>query len=220
MARRRRGQGGDPDGIKDFRFEEARRKNNPPAGMAPTYEVQERRTTTYEYDPHLDPQLVWAGKAEQTSFELDVVSLHIHERISARAILEAAKKPDPQPWLFGETELKPYEEIEFYQHEVGWTNRLMLGDSLLVMNSLLIKEGMAGKVQMIYVDPPYGISFASNFQSRIDRREVKDQDTDLTHEPEQIKAYRDTWKLGIHSYLRLLLKVRVACVPSMELNGS
>ncbi|MBM4287819.1 MAG: site-specific DNA-methyltransferase [Deltaproteobacteria bacterium] len=204
MARRGRRQGGDPNGIKDFRFEEARRKNNPPAGMAPTYEVQERRTTTYAYDPHLDPHLVWAGKAEHTSFEIDVVSLHIHERLSTRAILEAARKPEPQLSLFGETELKPHEQIEFYQHEVGWANRLMLGDSLLVMNSLLVKEGLAGKVQMIYVDPPYGIKYASNFQARIDRRDVKDQDSDLTHEPEQIKAYRDTWKLGIHSYLSYL----------------
>ncbi|NLG85200.1 MAG: site-specific DNA-methyltransferase, partial [Firmicutes bacterium] len=95
-------------------------------------------------------------------------------------------------------------QIEFYQHDVGWTNRLILGDSLLVMNSLLVKEGMAGKVQMIYIDPPYGIKYASNFQPRTDRRDVKDTDEDLTHEPEQIKAYRDTWKLGIHSYLTYL----------------
>jgi len=190
--------------VKDFRHEEARRKNNPPAGIAPTYEVRERRTTRYAYDPHLDPQLVWAGKAEHTSFEVDVVSLHIHERISSRAILEAIKKPEPQFSLFGETPLPADQQIEFYQHEVGWANRLILGDSLLVMNSLLVKEGMAGKVQMIYMDPPYGIKYASNFQPRIDRRDVKDRDEDLTHEPEQIKAYRDTWKLGIHSYLTYL----------------
>jgi adenine-specific DNA-methyltransferase len=190
--------------VKDFRHAEARRKNNPPAGIAPTYEVRERKTVSYTYDPHLDPQLQWAGKAEHTSFEVDVVSLHIHERISTRAILEAVKKPEPQLSLFGETPLPADQQIEFYQHEVGWANRLMLGDSLLVMNSLLVKEGMAGKVQMIYIDPPYGIKYASNFQPRIDRRDVKDKDEDLTHEPEQIKAYRDTWKLGIHSYLTYL----------------
>jgi hypothetical protein len=106
--------------------------------------------------------------------------------------------------LFGETPLPADQQIEFYQHEVGWANRLILGDSLLVMNSLLVKEGMAGKVQMIYIDPPYGIKYASNFQPRIDRRDVKDKDEDLTHEPEQIKAYRDTWTLGIHSYLTYL----------------
>jgi len=105
--------------VKDFRHEEARRKNNPPAGIAPTYEVRERRTTPYAYDPHLDPQLVWAGKAEHTSFEVDVVSLHIHERISTRAILEAVKKPEPQLSLFGETPLPADQQIEFYQHEVG-----------------------------------------------------------------------------------------------------
>jgi len=189
--------------VKDFRHD-AQRKNNPPAGIAPTYETRERQVTRYAYDPHLDPQLVWAGKAEHTSFEVDVVSLHIHERISTRAILEAVKKPEPQLGLFGETPLPADKQIEFYRHDVNWANRLILGDCLLVMNSLLVKEGMAGKVQMIYIDPPYGIKYASNFQPRIDQRDVKDQDEDLTHEPEQIKAYRDTWKLGTHSYLTYL----------------
>ena len=204
MPRKKKTHQTDPNGVRDFRHAEARRKNNPPAGVAPTYEVRERQTTRYAYDPHLDPQLVWAGKAEHTSFEVDVVSLHVHERISTRAILEAVKKPEPQLALFGETPLPADQQIEFYRHEVGWANRLILGDSLLVMNSLLVKEGMAGKVQMIYIDPPYGIKYASNFQPRLDRRDVKDRDEDLTHEPEQIKAYRDTWKLGIHSYLTYL----------------
>jgi adenine-specific DNA-methyltransferase len=175
------------------------RTTRPPASR------RERQTRQYAYDPHLDPQLVWAGKAEHTSFEVEVVSLHIHERISTRAILDAVRRPDPVQFdLFGETPLPADKQIEFYQHEVGWANRLILGDSLLVMNSLLVKEGMAGKVQMIYIDPPYGIKYASNFQPRIDRRDVKDKDEDLTHEPEQIKAYRDTWTLGIHSYLTYL----------------
>ncbi|MBC7261894.1 MAG: site-specific DNA-methyltransferase, partial [Chloroflexi bacterium] len=191
--------------MQDFRHAEARRKNNPPAGVAPTYEVREQHTTPYAYDPHLDPQLQWAGKAEHTSFEVDVVPLHIHERISTKAILSAVRRQEPlQLALFGETPLPADQQIEFYRHEVGWANRLILGDSLLVMNSLLVKESMAGKVQMIYIDPPYGIKYASNFQPRIDRRDVKDKDEDLTHEPEQIKAYRDTWKLGIHSYLTYL----------------
>lgn len=202
MPRKRKEEKGKDVG--DYRHDEAKRKNNPPAGIAPTYEVRERQSTSYSYDPHLDPQLIWAGKAEHTSFEVDVVSLHIHERISTRAILEAVKKPEPQLSLFGETALPMDKQIEFYQHEVGWANRLILGDSLLVMNSLLVKEGMAGKVQMIYIDPPYGIKYSSNFQPRLDRRDVKDKDEDLTHEPEQIKAYRDTWKLGIHSYLTYL----------------
>ena len=203
MARKRKAR--TQEQVGDYRHDEARRKNNPPAGIAPTYEVRERRATSYAYDPHLDPQLQWGGKAEHTSFDVDVVSLHIHERISTRAILDAVRRPEPlQLSLFGETPLPLNQQIEFYQHEVGWANRLVLGDSLLVMNSLLVKEGMAGKVQMIYVDPPYGIKYSSNFQPRIDRRDVKDRDADLTHEPEQIKAYRDTWKLGIHSYLTYL----------------
>jgi len=204
MVRRNRATQTEANNVGDFRHE-ARRTNNPPAGIAPTYEVRERKTTPYAYDAHLDPQLYWSGKAEHTSFEVDVVSLHIHERISTRAILDAVRRPEPlQLSLFGETPLPADQQIEFYRHEVGWANRLILGDSLLVMNSLLVKEGMAGKVQMIYVDPPYGIKYASNFQPRIDRRDVKDQDNDLTREPEQIKAYRDTWKLGIHSYLTYL----------------
>jgi adenine-specific DNA-methyltransferase len=97
------------------------------------------------------------------------------------------------------------EAIEFYQHKHGWTNRLIAGDSLLVMNSLLEKEGLAGKVQMIYIDPPYGIKYGSNFQPFVNKRDVKDgKDEDLTQEPEQIRAFRDTWELGIHSYLTYL----------------
>jgi len=210
----------DPNGVRDFRHADARRPNNPPAGVAPTYEVRERQTTRYSYDPHLDPQLVWAGKAEHTSFEVDVVPLHIHERISTRAIVEVVKKPEPQLDLFGETPLPADQQIEFYRHEVGWANRLILGDSLLVMNSLLVKEGMAGKVQMVYIDPPYGIRYSSNFQPRIDRRDVKDKDEDITHEPEQIKAYRDTWTLGIHSYLTYLRDRLLLCRELLTESGS
>jgi len=206
---------------KDYRHEDARRKNNPPAGIASTYEVRERETHSYSYDPHLDPQLQWTGKTEYTSFDVDVVSLHIHERISTRAILNILKRPEPiQLPLFGETPLSLDKQIEFYRHEVNWANRLILGDSLLVMNSVLVKEGMAGKVQMIYVDPPYGIKYASNFQPRIDRRDVKDKDEDLTHEPEQIKAYRDTWKLGIHSYLTYLRDRLLLCRELLHESGS
>ena len=167
--------------VKDFKHGEARRKNNPPAGIAHTYETRERKTTRYAYDPHLDPQLGWAGKAEHTSFEVDVVSLHIHERISTQAILRAVRRPEPlQLDFFGETPLSADQEVEFYKHEMGWANRLILGDSLLVMNSLLVKEGMAGKVQMIYMDPPYGIKYSSNFRLRIDRRDVKDRAVKVT----------------------------------------
>lgn len=136
--------------VEDFRHAEAKRRNNPPAGIAPIYETHERQTVQYTYDPHLDPQLQWAGKTEHTSFEVDMVSLHIHERISTPAILNAVTRPTPPQFdFFGETPLPADQQIEFYQHEVGWTDRLILGDSLLVMNSLLVKDGMADKAQMI-----------------------------------------------------------------------
>ena len=192
--------------VQDYRFSEEKRKNIPDAGLASFYkEKRERRK--YEYDPHLDPQLVWAGKTEHTSFEVDTVALHIHERISTKAILKTVEKKElyKQLRLFGEPDLPLDKRIEFYQHDMDWTNRLILGDSLLVMNSLLEREIMAGKVQMIYIDPPYGIEYSSNFQPAIGNRIVKDgRDESLSREPEQIKAYRDTWSLGVHSYLSYL----------------
>lgn len=113
--------------VNDYRHLKAQRRNNPTIGLAPTYEVRERQTIRYAYDPHLDPQLVWAGKAEHTSFEVDVVSLHIHERISTKAILRAVQRPDPvQLDLFGEMPLPADPQIEFYPHEVGWSNRRIL----------------------------------------------------------------------------------------------
>lgn len=158
------------------------------------------------------PYLNWAGKAEHTSFDVPTVSLHVHERIDPRTIIEAVRRPpDPneatQLSLFQTTRENPplREAIEFYRHAHGWSNRLVAGDSLLVMNSLLEKEGLAGKVQMVYLDPPYGIKYGSNFQPFVNKRDVKDgKDEDLTAEPEQIRAFRDTWELGIHSYLSYL----------------
>ncbi|HHT9135268.1 MAG TPA: site-specific DNA-methyltransferase, partial [Candidatus Avalokitesvara rifleensis] len=142
---------------------------------------------------------------DKTSFDVDVASLHVHERISTRAIIDAVKRPEPpQGYLFADPQLTPDRQIEFYRHDVDWANRLILGDSLLVMNSLMVREGMTSKVQMIYIDPPYGIKYSSNFQPNISQRDVKDSDEHLTREPEQIKAYRDTWTLGIHSYLTYL----------------
>ena len=157
------------------------------------------------------PFLNWTGKAERTSFEVPTVSLHVHERIDPQAILEHVRKPGVeaprQDDLFNAAFDEPplREDIEFYKHERGWANRLIAGDSLLVMHSLLVKEGMAGKLQMIYIDPPYGIKYGSNFQPFTNKRDVKDgADDDLTREPEQIRAFRDTWELGIHSYLTYL----------------
>ena len=126
MSPKNKQAGSKANGVKDFRHDSARRKNNPPAGVVATYEVRERKTRQYAYDPHLDPQLQWAGKAEHTSFEVDVVSLHIHERISTRAILDAVRRPQPlQLDLFGETPLSADKQIEFCKHEVGWANSLV-----------------------------------------------------------------------------------------------
>lgn len=154
-----------------------------------------------------EPYLNWAGKTERTSFEVPTVSLHVHERIDPKTIIDSIKKKEDviQPSLFA-TEKKPLRQaVEFYKHENRWSNRMIAGDSLLVMNSLLEKEGMSSKVQTIYIDPPYGIKYGSNFQPFVDKRDVKDgKDEDLTAEPEMIKAFRDTWELGIHSYLSYL----------------
>jgi len=196
------GHGAGAEKVKDYRHEEPR-LNNPPAGLV-TYDRTPASRTVYSYDPHLDPQLVWAGKAERLSFDVENVALHIHERISTAAIMRAVQREPLQRELFADPQLPLTQQLEFYQHEMNWANRLILGDSLLVMNSLLVRELMAGKVQMIYIDPPYGVKFSSNFQPRTDRRDVKDDDASLTREPEMIKAYRDTWTLGIHSYLAYL----------------
>ena len=195
------------DVAADYRHDEAKRKNNPPAGLVEFDKPPPRKKKDYAYDPHLDPQLQWAGKAEHTSFEVDTVSLHIHERVSTQAILRAVKRDEAEPQmnLFARPELPAAKEVDFYSHDVGWSNRLILGDSLLVMNSLLERESMAGQVQCCFMDPPYGIAFSSNFQPSVGQKNVKDKDDDsLTREPEQIQAYRDTWNLGIHSYLSYL----------------
>jgi adenine-specific DNA-methyltransferase len=149
------------------------------------------------------PWLEWAGKqeAETRGFTVDPVALHIHERISAQAILKVAARQDVERTLFSDPEQDYHEAVQFYKHDIDWTNRLILGDSLQVMASLAHREDLAGKVQMIYMDPPYGIRFASNFQSEVRARNVKDREQDLTREPEMVKAYRDTWHLGTHSYL-------------------
>ena len=153
---------------------------------------------------HHSPWLEWAGKQEARSFAVDPVALHIHERVSAKAIVKVAERENVQRELFADPQLEYLEAVQFYQHDVDWTNRLILGDSLTVMSSLAQREDLAGKVQMIYIDPPYGIRFASNFQPTVFQRDVKDKEDDLTREREQIKAYRDTWTLGVHSYLAYL----------------
>ncbi len=210
MARKKTTEAKRP--IESYEHKGKQRVNNPPVGLVtPDTDPDAGAKKNYAYDPHLDPQLQWAGKAEHTSFEVPTVSLHVHERIDPRTIIEAVRKRNgkgaaAQLPLFELERQEPLREaIEFYQHAHGWSNRLVAGDSLLVMNSLLEKEGMAGKVQMIFNDPPYGIKYGSNFQPFVNKRDVKDgKDEDLTTEPEQIRAFRDTWELGIHSYLTYL----------------
>lgn len=183
------------------------RLNNPPIGLVDEAEAAYNNKKQYAYDPHIDPALHWAGKAERTAFEVPTVSLHTHERIDPRRVMQAVRRRGlgVQGDLFAPSELPLGEALEFYKHAQNWENRLVAGDSLLVMNSLLEKEAMSGAVQMIYFDPPYGIKYQSNFQPFTNKRDVKDgSDEDLSTEPEMIKAFRDTWQLGIHSYLTYL----------------
>ena len=204
--------------IEAYTHDDKKRPNNPPVGMA-QHDKAEEKVKTYQFDPHLSPSLQWAGKAEGTSFDVPTSSIHIHESIKPFNIIAQITKAyseaeedqlEGQVGLFAaetpaERMRRRREAIEFYQHGVDWTNRLIAGDSLVIMNSLLEKEGMAGQVQMVYIDPPYGIKYGSNFQPFVDKRDVKDKkDEDLTQEPEMIKAFRDTWELGIHSYLTYL----------------
>jgi hypothetical protein len=183
--------------IEQYDHKGKERCNNPPVGLVTPETDSDSGKKTYAYDPHLDPSLQWAGKAEHTSFEIPTVSLHVHERIDPRTIIEAVRKRNgaqKQMSLFEYSGENPplREAIEFYKHKHNWSNRMIAGDSLLVMNSLLEKEGMSGKVQMIYIDPPYGIRYDSNFQPFVNRRDVKDgKDEDLTQEPDMIKVKED-----------------------------
>jgi adenine-specific DNA-methyltransferase len=198
--------------IEQYDHKGQKRKNNPPVGLVTDATDRDAPKKHYVYDPHLDPTLTWAGKAEHTSFQVPTVSLHVHERIDPKTIIESVRRRNGAPAavqgsLFESAAENPplREAIDFYQHAHAWSNRLIAGDSLLVMNSLLEKEGMAGKVQMVYIDPPYGIRYGSNFQPFVNKRDVKDgSDEDLTQEPEMIRAFRDTWELGVHSYLTYL----------------
>lgn len=168
----------------------------------------------YPRDPTLDPQLVWRGKDADDGEDLvvDAPPIYIQEKIDPRVLIEnlretaKAGEREPELTLFDTfDELDELSAVEFYQHHESWKNRMILGDSLQVMGSLAEREALRGKVQMIYIDPPYGIKFGSNWQARTNRRDVKDGKLeDAAREAEQIKAFRDTWELGIHSYLSYL----------------
>ena len=177
-----------------------------PSSLKPRQELND--------DPHLDPQLVWSGKKEHGSLEVPTpYSLHVHERIDPYTIIKAVRKTNGTGVSYfnlrfsnaGEGAVRCVRKLTSHKHSHGWSNRLIAGDSLLVMNSLLEKEGMAGQMQMVYIDPPYGIKYGSNFQPFVNKRDVRDgKDEDLTQEPEMGRAFRDTWERGIHSYLTYL----------------
>ena len=180
----------------------------------------------YAYDPSLDPRLEWAGKSEAgEEFNVTTVPIYVQEKISPEALfarLKAGSYDSSQTLLFGETAHEQMgKAIDFYKHEDNWQNRMVLGDSLLVMNSLLEKEGMRGKVQCVYIDPPYGIKFGSNWHVSTRKKEVKDNKfDDLIRQPDQIKSFRDTWELGIHSYLSYLRDRLIAARELLTESGS
>src|SRR5664280_2505160 len=184
----------------------------------------------YPRDPSLDPQLVWKGKDEQDREDLavPVVPIYIQEKIHPQAIIDALprleKQADDEPNLFADFNGGPKEfdqKVDFYHYQQNWANRMILGDSLLVMTSLAEKEGLKGKVQTIYIDPPYGIKFGSNWQVSTRKRDVKDgKAEDATRQPEQVRAFRDTWELGIHSYLSYLRDRLVVARELLTESGS
>lgn len=181
--------------------------------------VSEYRTFKNDFERGRDPEIFWLGKYRNdddatcdSDLRVDIRSLYVHEDIQPEQLIDRlyhTSESQSQPSLFGEELGNAIDDelervADYYRHSSDWKNRLIQGDSLLVMNSLLNREGMAGKVQTIYIDPPYGISYGSNWQMKLNSRDVKDNDQSLSGEPEMIKAFRDTWELGIHSYLTYL----------------
>ncbi|MDT9275100.1 MAG: site-specific DNA-methyltransferase [Limnospira sp. PMC 737.11] len=174
--------------------------------------LEEAQAAALELKSMGEPFLNWSGKAERSSLEVPTLPLFVHERLSTRAIIETLKSHEIGGDqlnlfdLFNDPEWSITDQIlRAYEYQGNWVNRMILGDSLITMNSLVQYEGMAGKVQMIYMDPPYGVKFGSNFQPFVKKRDVKhNEDEHFTREPEMVKAYRDTWELGLHSYLSYL----------------
>ena len=226
--------------IDSHRHDDASRKNIPTSELQSFVSREENQPVPIRYprDPELDPQLVWRGKDAQDAEPLTVpsVPIYIQEKIHPQAIIDDLKRRSDQaraereeaeadfiPDLFADFNGLPDKDatLEFYQHEANWSNRMILGDSLLVMTSLAEKEAMRGRVQCIYLDPPYGIKFNSNWQPSTKSRDVKDGKADsLTREPEMVRAFRDTWKDGIHSYLSYLRDRLVVARDLLSESGS
>lgn len=223
--------------IATLTHEEASRKNIPTAEYQSMLQKDDQSPIRVAYERRnrdLDPQLVWRGKDEQDWSDLVVHAppLYIQEKVHPKVLIddlrrqteadESAGEPE-QIDLFSDFNGIPDEgaKTEFYQHDANWTNRMILGDSLQVMASLAEREGLRGKVQCIYLDPPYGIKFNSNFQWSTTSRDVKDGKVDhITREPEQVKAFRDTWRDGIHSYLTYLRDRLTVCRDLLTDSGS
>ena len=208
-----------------------KRVNLPTADAAEAYDYQpDIKQVIYQRNPALDPQLVWRGKDVQNETDLvaDAPPIYIQEKIDPRVLVENLRRtsttsePEPEVLMFeGFDGLDEYQSLEFYEHDADWSNRMILGDSLQVMASLAELENLRGKVQMIYIDPPYGIKFGSNWQSSVRSRDVKDGNlADAAREAEQIKAFRDTWADGIHSYLSYLRDRLAAAHPLLTDSGS
>ncbi len=209
--------------VEALTHDEAKRKNIPTAEYQSVLQKEragpDARRATSAATRDLDPQLVWRGKDEQDWSDLVVHAppLYIQEKVHPKVLIDDLLRADARereheageltPDLFADFNGMPkgVDKTEFYQHDQNWSNRMILGDSLQVMASLAEREGLRGKVQCIYLDPPYGIKFNSNFQWSTTSRDVKDGNADhITREPEQVKAFRDTWRDGIHSYLTYL----------------
>src|SRR5438552_16845815 len=198
-----------------------KRKNIPTAEFQSVVKQEQQDPIRVAYERRnrdLDPQLVWRGKDEQDWSDLvvNVPPLYIQEKVHPKALIDDLLRTSKKaahdagqltPDLFADFNGIPLgiDKTEFYQHDQNWSNRMILGDSLQVMASLAEREGLRGKVQCIYIDPPYGIKFNSNFQWSTTSRDVKDGNVGhITREPEQVKAFRDTWRDGVHSYLTYL----------------
>ena len=206
--------------IEAHTHDDATRKNIPTAEYQSVMQQDQQQPVRVEYDRRnrdLDPQLVWRGKdaQDQAALVVHAPPLYIQEKVHPKVLIDDLKRQsektdttqEPQVDLFADFNGLPNSDAktEFYQHDGHWQNRMILGDSLSVMASLAEREGLRGKVQCIYFDPPYGIKFNSNFQWSTTSRDVKDGNADhITREPEQVKAFRDTWRDGIHSYLTYL----------------
>ena len=214
-----------PKAVETLTHGEASRKNIPTAEFRSVMDRSEQSPVRVAYEHRnrdLDPQLVWRGKDEQDWSDLVVQAppLYIQEKVHPKVLVDDLRRRtqdrsrdredaagETQPDLFADFNGLPDEgaKTEFYQHDANWSNRMILGDSLQVMASLAEREGLRGKVQCIYLDPPYGIKFNSNFQWSTTSRDVKDGKVEhISREPEQVKAFRDTWRDGVHSYLTYL----------------